>query len=117
MPLEDQIASLVAAIDRNTAAILGQAPAAAPEPVATKPKKEKATPAPVPTAEVEIVLPTEEQMMEAGQRILTAGKKPLIAGLNKKYGIERGRELLKDPAKKDQLVAYFTELKAIADAA
>lgn len=117
MSLEERIALLTTSIDNLAAALAnGKLAAPATEPTATTTKAKKEKPA-APAVELEVVLPTEEQMMEAGQRILTAGKKPKIAELNKKYGIERGRELLKDPAKKDQLVAYFNELKAIADAA
>lgn len=119
MPLEDQIASLTLAINNLAAAfVTGRAaqtePATPSEtPVATKVKKEKAPVAPVVVVTSEV---TEDMMMEAGQRILTAGKKPKIAELNKKFGVERGRELLKGDDKA-KLLAYFTELKAIADAA
>lgn len=116
--LEDQIASLTLAINNLAAAFASGRSAAAPTDspapeTPAKTKKEKAAVAASTVVEPEV---TEDMIMEAGQRILTAGKKPKIAELNKKFGVERGRELLKGDDKA-KLFAYFTELKAIADAA
>lgn len=117
--LEEKIDLLITAINNLAAAVSGKAPVttpvAIPEPEVKKGKKEKV--APTVTPEVVEDTPTEEQMMQAGQKILDKGQKPKIVELNKKFGVERGRELLKDPAKKEQLVAYYKELVALADAA
>ncbi len=109
--IEEKIDALIAALDKNTAALaaLHAGTTAAPTPEPKAKKEKKAEPAPAATPETPAG-PTKDDFRKEAQKLIDADKDSVIAELNKKYGVTR----ITDVVGTDKAVAALADIQAAA---